>query len=87
MADDTYLMLGDDGAVTVADLSPMLRRHRGVVVAARAAVIEPAAALFADPAFDLAETYEAAEAALTAGEVNAASYIGLVIREAELSGG
>jgi hypothetical protein len=50
-------------------------------------VIDPAAALFADPAFDLEETYDVAEAALPGADVNAASYIGLVLREVELNGG
>ncbi len=55
--------------------------------AARADRIDQAAALFADPAFDLEETYAAAEAAMPGADVNAASYIGLVLREVELGGG
>jgi hypothetical protein len=86
MSDDTYLMLVD-GEVQAVDLGPMMRRHRAAHVEARADVIDPAAALFADPAFDLEETYDVAEAALPSADVNAASYIGLVLREVELNGG
>lgn len=86
MSDDTYLMMVD-GEVRPVDLGPMLRRHRAGVVGARAGRIDPAAALFADPAFDLEATYDAAEAAMPGADVNAASYIGLIIREVELNGG
>jgi hypothetical protein len=85
VSDDTYMMLVD-GEVREVDLGPMMRRHRAAHVEARADVIDPAA-LFADPAFDLEETYDAAEAALPGADVNAASYIGLVLREVELNGG
>ena len=60
---------------------------RKAAVGARADAIDPAAALFADPAFDLEETYDVAEAAMPGADVNAASYIGLVLREVELNGG
>jgi hypothetical protein len=86
VSDDTYLMLVDS-EVQAVDLGPMMRRHRAEVVEARADRIDPAAALFADPAFDLEETYDVAEAALPGADVNAASYIGLVLREVELNGG
>jgi hypothetical protein len=84
---DVYLMLYSAGEVQAVDLGPMMRRHRAAYVEARADVIDPAAALFADPAFDLEETYDVAEAALPGADVNAASYIGLVLREVELNGG
>jgi hypothetical protein len=64
-------------------LAPVKRR----AVAARADRIDQAAALFADPAFDLEESYDVAEAVLPGADVNAASYIGLVLREVELNGG
>jgi hypothetical protein len=86
VSDDTYLMLVDS-EVQAVDLGPMMRRHRAAHVEARADVIDPAAALFADPAFDLEETYDVAEAAMPGADVNAASYIGLVLREVELNGG
>src|SRR5438034_9626801 len=54
---------------------------RKAAVGARADRIDQAAALFADPAFDLEETYGAAEAAMPGADVNAASYIGLILRE------
>jgi hypothetical protein len=60
---------------------------RSATVATRAEAIDQAAALFADPAFDLEETYDAAEAAMPGADVNAASYIGLILREVELNGG
>jgi hypothetical protein len=53
----------------------------------RADRIDQAAALFADSAFSLDETYDVAEAAMPGADVNAASYIGLVLREVELNGG
>ena len=40
---------------------------------------DPAAALFADPAFDLEENYDVAEAVMPGADVNAASDIGLVL--------
>jgi hypothetical protein len=87
VSDDTYLMLQPDGKVEAVDLGPMMRRHRAEVIGARADRIDPAAALFADPAFDLEKTYDVAEAAMPGADVNAASYIGLVLREVELGGG
>jgi hypothetical protein len=71
----------------VAEAEERERTARKADVKKRADVIDPAAALFADPAFDLEETYDAAEAALPGADVNAASYIGLVLREVELNGG
>lgn len=68
-----------------AEVIGQVARKAGVE--ARADVIDPAAALFADPAFDLEKTYDVAEAAMPGADVNAASYIGLVLREVELNGG
>ena len=71
-----------DGAAEVLE-----QAAKSGTVAARADRIDPAAALFADPAFDLEKTYDVAEAAMPGADVNAASYIGLVLREVELNGG
>ena len=60
---------------------------RSGTVAARAERIDQAAALFADPAFDLEETYDVAEAAMPGADVNAASYIALVLGMIERNGG
>jgi hypothetical protein len=67
--------------------TPHERAFRIRVAGLRADAIDAAAALFADPAFDLEKTYDVAEAAMPGADVNAASYIGLVLREVELNGG
>jgi hypothetical protein len=72
---DMHMML-IDGKVVQVDLGPMERRHRAAVVESRADRIDPAAALFADPAFDLEKTCDVAEAAMPSADVNAAATSG-----------
>jgi hypothetical protein len=71
----------------VAEAEEREREARKGRVKKRADAIDPAAALFAEPAFDLEKTYGVAEAAMPGADVNAASYIGLILREVELNGG
>lgn len=85
MADDTYLQLVD-GEVRAVDLSEMMRRHRAAVVKARADAVDQAADLFCDPAFDIAETYSAADAVMPAAMTDAAANVALALREVELGG-
>jgi hypothetical protein len=54
---------------------------------ARAARLDEAAGLFADPAFNPLETGDAAAAAgLSEADIDAASYVALVLRKVELDG-
>jgi hypothetical protein len=86
MADDTYLVLGPDGKVVPADLGPMMRRHRAEVIRYRADSVDQAASMFGDDAFGVEETYQAAEAAMPDGMVNAAAHIALTLAEVERYG-
>jgi hypothetical protein len=54
---------------------------------ARADAIGQAAALFGDPAFSLAESYAAAEAAMPPDMVNSATNVALLLGEIEASAG
>jgi hypothetical protein len=85
VTDDTYLMLVD-GKVVPVDLAPVMRRHRAAHVKARADLIAQAASMLGDEAFTLEESYEAAEAAMPPGMVNAAGHIAVTLREVELGG-
>jgi hypothetical protein len=86
MGTHDYLMLGEDGRLTTVDLTGMVQRHQNAHIEARAELIGQAVDLFADPAFDIGETYDVAEAAMPGAMVNAAAYIGLILREVELGG-
>jgi hypothetical protein len=84
MADDTYLMLGDDGTVRPADLGPMMRRHRASVVDARAARIAEMTELLGCEAFDVEGTFDTArDAGLAAGEMDAAGNVALALAQVE----
>jgi hypothetical protein len=79
---------GKDGAVlgytAPADVeTPHERAQRMRLVRVRADAIGQAAALLADEAFDLDESYAAAETAMPPGMVNAAGHIALVLAEVE----
>lgn len=82
--DDVYLMLGDDGVVRPVDLAPMMRRHRAQWVEARAGLIDQAADLLMDQAFDPAETWDAAEAqGMPAGAIESAGNVALLLSQIE----
>jgi hypothetical protein len=83
---DMHLYLGPDGKVTEADMGPMLRRRRAEVIRHRADAIDQAASMFGDEAFDIEETYQAAEAAMPDGMVNSAAHVALALAEVERHG-
>jgi len=75
------------GKVVHVDMGPVIERHRRSVIRARADAIGQAAAMLGDPAFTLEESYEAAEAAMPPGMVNAAGHIAVTLAEVERYGG
>jgi hypothetical protein len=73
-----------DGKVVAVDIGPMFRRHRAAHIKACADVIDQAASMFGAECFDIDGTYETCEAAgLSAGVVNSATNVALVLLEAE----
>jgi hypothetical protein len=79
---------GKDGAVlgytAPGDVeTPHERSLRMRLVRARAAPIDEAAALMMDEAFDLDETFTAAETAMPGPMVNSAGHIALTLEEVE----
>jgi hypothetical protein len=81
---ENYLMLGADGAVVMADLGPMLARHRAGIVKARADAVGRLADALACESLDIMEVCEAP--GLPVAMVDSATYAALVLRLAELSG-
>jgi hypothetical protein len=81
---DMHLMLVD-GKVVPVDMGPVLRRFRARHVRARAGTLDQAAALFADNAFDPAQTWDAGLAyGLSDADLDAAAHVAVVLREVEL---
>jgi hypothetical protein len=86
MADDTYSMLVDGKAVQV-DLGPVLRRWRARHIAARVNVVDEAAGLLMDPAFDPVETWDAAVASgVPDSALDAAGHVAVTLHEIEITG-
>ena len=81
---DMHMMLGPDGKVVAVDMEPMLRRHRAAHIEARAGAIDQAADLLMDQAFDVAETWDAAEAqGMPAGAIDSAGNVALLLSQIE----
>jgi hypothetical protein len=82
-SDDTYMMMVD-GKVQAVDLAPMLRRHRAAIVQARAAAMSEVVEALAVESIDIADLLDAS--GLPEPERDAACYLALSLRLAELSG-
>jgi hypothetical protein len=81
---DMYMMLGADGKVVEVDMEPMFRRHRVAHVKARADVIDQAADLLMDRAFDPEETWDAAEASgMPESAIDSAGNVALLLSQIE----